>query len=99
MNRARGLLAAHAVTTIHYLIRKELGTPKAKRTVAAMLRVFGIAPVDGPGKGIAISEQWEKMLSVFYEEIGYDRKTTKPKRETLKALGADWLVPVFWGKK
>ena len=43
---AKGLLAAHAVTTIHYLIRKQLGTAKAKRTVAAMLRVFGIAPVD-----------------------------------------------------
>lgn len=45
---SRGLLAAHAVTTIHYLIRKELGVPKAKRTVSAMLRVFGVAPVDAP---------------------------------------------------
>ena len=41
-----GLLAAHAVTTIHYLIRKELGVSAAKRTVSAMMRVFGIAPVD-----------------------------------------------------
>jgi aldehyde:ferredoxin oxidoreductase len=60
---------------------------------------YGSTPVDGPGKGIAISEQWEKMLTVFYSEIGYDRKTTKPKPETLRALGAAWLVPVFWGKK
>jgi aldehyde:ferredoxin oxidoreductase len=60
---------------------------------------YGSTPVDGPGKGQAISEQWEKMLDVFYADIGYDRKTTKPKPETLKALGADWLVPVFWGKK
>ncbi|HEV2198942.1 MAG TPA: PIN domain-containing protein [Bryobacteraceae bacterium] len=44
---ARGVLAAHAVTTIHYLIRRELGAAKAKRTVSAMLRVFGVAPVDG----------------------------------------------------
>ncbi len=44
---ARGLLAAHAVTAIHYLIRKELGTSKAKRTVAAMLKVFAVAAVDG----------------------------------------------------
>src|SRR5271169_6036067 len=44
---ARGWLAAHAVTTIHYLIRRELGAVKAKRTVSTMLRVFGIAPVDG----------------------------------------------------
>ena len=51
---ARGLLAAHAVTTIHYLIRKELGAPKAKRTVAAMLRVFEIAPVDAPVVQLAL---------------------------------------------
>jgi len=57
---------------------------------------YGSTPVDGPGKGIAISEQWAKMLDVFYRDIGYDRKTTKPKPETLKALGAEWLIPIFW---
>ena len=59
---------------------------------------YGSTPLDGPGKGQAISEQWEKMLDVFYAEIGYDRKTTKPKQATLKALGADWLIPIFWKK-
>lgn len=44
---SEGLLAAHAVTTIHYLIRKELGAAKAKRTISAMLRVFSVAAVDG----------------------------------------------------
>jgi predicted nucleic acid-binding protein len=44
---AEGLLAAHAVTTIHYLLRKELGAAKARRTLAAILRVFGVATVDG----------------------------------------------------
>jgi aldehyde:ferredoxin oxidoreductase len=60
---------------------------------------YGSAPVDGPGKGQAIATQWEKMLDTFYGEIGYDRKTTKPKPETLKSLGADWLIPEFWGRK
>ncbi len=44
---AEGMLAAHAVTTIHYLVRKVRGNAQAKRTVAAILRVFKIAPVDG----------------------------------------------------
>jgi predicted nucleic acid-binding protein len=44
---SEGLLAAHAVTTIHYLIRRELGTVKARRIVSAILRVFGVAAVDG----------------------------------------------------
>ena len=42
-----GWLSAHAVTTIHYLIQKELGTAKAKRTLSAVLRVFKVASVDG----------------------------------------------------
>ena len=45
-NLSEGLLAAHAVTTIHYLIRKELGAARAKRTVSAILRVFRVAAVD-----------------------------------------------------
>jgi len=44
---AEGLLAAHAVTTIHYLIRKDRGTAKAKGIISAILRVFDVAAVDG----------------------------------------------------
>jgi len=43
---AEGMLAAHAVTTIHYLVRKELGDIKTRRIISAILRVFGIATVD-----------------------------------------------------
>ena len=42
-----GMVAAHTVTTIHYLIRKEMGNIKAKRIISAILRVFGVATVDG----------------------------------------------------
>ncbi len=43
---SEGFLAAHAVTTIHYLLRKEIGNIKARRIVSAILSVFGVAPVD-----------------------------------------------------
>jgi predicted nucleic acid-binding protein len=39
--------AAHAVTTIHYLVQKEMGNSKAKRILSSILRVFGVAAVDG----------------------------------------------------
>jgi predicted nucleic acid-binding protein len=42
------LLAAHAVTTLHYLIRKELGTAQAVHLVSEVLRVFDVAAVDEP---------------------------------------------------
>jgi predicted nucleic acid-binding protein len=42
-----GMVAAHAVTTIHYLIRKEMGNIKARRIISAILKVFRVATVDG----------------------------------------------------
>jgi predicted nucleic acid-binding protein len=44
---SEGMLAAHAVTTIHYLVRKEKGNVRARRIMSAILRVFGVAAVDG----------------------------------------------------
>ena len=60
---------------------------------------YGSTPVDGPAKGQAIREQWEKMLDTWYAEVGYDRKTGKPLAETLKDLGLDELAADLWGKK
>jgi aldehyde:ferredoxin oxidoreductase len=38
------------------------------------------------------------MLDVWYEAVGYDRKTGRPRPETLRALGLDHLIPALWGK-
>jgi len=37
---SEGMLAAHALTTIYYLVRKERGDAQARRIVSAILRVF-----------------------------------------------------------
>jgi predicted nucleic acid-binding protein len=44
---SEGMLAAHAITTIHYLVRRERGNIKTRQVVSAILRVFGVAAVDG----------------------------------------------------
>jgi predicted nucleic acid-binding protein len=44
--RARGLLPAHAVTTIHYLNARAVGARLARETTDALLSVFDVAPVD-----------------------------------------------------
>jgi aldehyde:ferredoxin oxidoreductase len=59
---------------------------------------YGSQPVDGPAKDHDVMKQWEHMLDVWYETVGYDRKTGKPRRETLKKLGLDWLARDLWGK-
>jgi aldehyde:ferredoxin oxidoreductase len=60
---------------------------------------YGSTPHDGPAKGQAISEQWEKMVDLWYAKVGYDRKTGRPRPETLRALGLDWLARDLWGRK
>ncbi|MGO9232033.1 MAG: PIN domain-containing protein [Bryobacteraceae bacterium] len=44
---SEGVVAAHAVTTIHYLVAQQMGGIKARRIVSAILRVFDVAAVDG----------------------------------------------------
>jgi predicted nucleic acid-binding protein len=60
---SEGFLAAHALTTIYYLVQKELGGIKAKRTVSALLRVFGVAGVDG-----AVIEEALRLSSPDFED-------------------------------
>jgi predicted nucleic acid-binding protein len=43
----QGLLSAHALTTVHYLIRKELGDAFAHKAIAELRQVFDVAPIDG----------------------------------------------------
>jgi predicted nucleic acid-binding protein len=62
---SQGLLAAHAVTTIHYLIRRELGEVKAMQTISRILRVFGVAMVDGA----VIQEALQLSLSDFEDSV------------------------------
>jgi predicted nucleic acid-binding protein len=62
---AEGLLAAHAVTTIHYLVRKETGNIKARRIISAIRRVFGVATVDGA----VLQEALQLPLSDFEDAV------------------------------
>ena len=54
---------------------------------------YGSQPVDGPAKEHDVSEQWERMLDVWYETVGYDRKTGKPKRRRSCARSASTGSP------
>lgn len=62
---SEGMLAAHAVTTIHYLVRKEMGNAKARRIVSAILRVFGVAAVDGA----VVQDAMQLALSDFEDAV------------------------------
>ena len=76
---AEGMIAAHAVTTIHYLVRNERNNVQAKRTVAAILRVFKIAPVDG----VVIQEALQLSLADFEDAVT---------AAAARSVGCDYVV-------
>lgn len=47
MGRCEGLVAGHAVTTLWYLLAKHHDAAFARARVSELLRVVGVAPVDG----------------------------------------------------
>lgn len=49
-----GLLCATTVTTIHYLLAKELGRQAARDAVGTLLTLFSVAPVDDRTLSLAL---------------------------------------------
>lgn len=44
--QGRGVLAAHALSTIHHLVQRSRGTAVARQAIEALLTVYDVAPVD-----------------------------------------------------
>ncbi len=100
---AEGLLAAHAVTTIHYLVRKETGVVKARGILSAILRVFGIAAVNST----VIQEALQLPCSDFEDAVTAAAArlatcdyivTRDPKGfrgSTIRALTPEAAIPLF----
>ena len=42
-------------------------------------------------------EQWEKMLDIWYETVGYDRETGRPRPEILRELDLEDVAEALWG--
>jgi predicted nucleic acid-binding protein len=101
--RSQGILAAHAVTTIHYLIRKQIGNTKATRAMASILSVFGVAAVDGA----VIQEALQLTFSDFEDAVtaaaarlaGCESIVTRDPKgfrgSTVRALTPEAVIPLL----
>jgi aldehyde:ferredoxin oxidoreductase len=58
---------------------------------------YGSIPVNGPIKGVGVQEHWESMVASWYERVGYDRKSGRPKADLLKSLGLENVAQDLWG--
>jgi predicted nucleic acid-binding protein len=52
------VLAAHCVTTLHYLASRSRGAQFGDECVAGVLSVFGVAPIDGDVLRQAMAMRW-----------------------------------------
>jgi aldehyde:ferredoxin oxidoreductase len=91
-----GMRFGRRVAAIMRAVRLRCGIGPDKETPSVR---YGSVPSDGPAKGQAVGEQWEKMVDTWYAKVGYDRKTGKPLARTLNDLGLDWLAKDLWGRK
>jgi len=102
LGAAEGMLAANAVTTLHYLLRKELGNAGAKRVLSAMLGVFAVAPVTGivvtEALGLEVSD-FEDAVTAAARMAGCDWIVTRDTRSfrgaTVPALPAEGVVAIL----
>jgi aldehyde:ferredoxin oxidoreductase len=58
---------------------------------------YGSVPVDGPARGQNVGQNWDHMVRVWYDTVGYDPETGKPFPATLEELGLAELIPALWG--
>ena len=56
---AEGFLSAHAVTTLHYLNARAVGSKMARETTDGLLSVFEVAPVDERVLSAALGLGWK----------------------------------------
>ena len=53
-------------------------------------------PADGPAKGMNIAPVWEEMVNEYYRLMGWDRKSGKPKPDTLEKFGLESVIADIW---
>ena len=61
-------------------------------------RLTDTAPADaGPAAGLSIGLYLEGWVRDYYQEMGWERKTGKPLRSTMKRLGLEEFIGSVWG--
>ena len=84
-----GLIAAHTVTTLHYLLRRDLGSSRTKTILGDLLRVVDVAPVDDERIRLALAMGWrdfeDAVQAACAEKAECDFLVTRNKNDFKKA--------------
>ena len=87
--RIVGVIAAHTVTTLHYLIGRELGAKEANRAVSDLLGILAVEPVDEDRLRHALAFGWkdfeDAVQSACAESAEVEYLVTRNKRDFRRA--------------
>lgn len=79
LNRVVGAVAGHSITTLFYLLTKEVGSTQTQQIIRELLTVFVVAVVDSNVIAYALSLGWKDFEDAV--QMG-----------SAEAFGADFLV-------
>lgn len=94
--KAKGFIAAHSVTTIHYLLSKHLSKKRAQAAIAQLLNVLQVASVDHSVLLQALSLGWPDFEDAVQAAAGLNVKATHlltRNPRDFKTLPMDILTP------
>jgi len=93
--REEGLEVGERILNLERVSNVRYGlTPQDDYDVSA--RILEPAP-DGPAQGKSIQPYLRGMINEYYRLMGWDEKTGKPWRSTLKRLGLEDVTKDIWG--
>ena len=76
-----GLVAAHTVTTLHFLLSKHLGKAKARKILTDLLQILQVVPVDEDRLRHALGLGWndfeDAVQAACAEKAGVDALVTR----------------------
>jgi predicted nucleic acid-binding protein len=79
--KVEGVIAAHTVTTLHYLLERELGRAAARRALSALLGFLTVEAVDGARLRQALAMGWkdfeDAVQAACAETAGVDYLVTR----------------------
>jgi predicted nucleic acid-binding protein len=85
----QGYLAAHTVTTLHFLLVRHLGQARARRALSDLLRLVELVPVDEDRIRHALAADWpdfeDAVQAACAEKAGVDYLVTRNKRDFKKS--------------
>ena len=91
------LAVGHRTLTLERIFNMKHGLT-AEDDIKVSPRITDPAPADaGPAAGKGIGPYLEGWVRDYYEHLGWDRKTGKPLKSTLKKLGLEEFMPFVWG--